>query len=238
MCSENLPRDVGTASMSAPLTFTCSKAKSAVTSLTNIPFPGREAKTLPRWMLIVMTVLSVAVALVSLRYFIPSVPMPSSIQANAFRNPWLLIHVAGAVTALMLGPAQFFPRLRARFPWQHRWTGRVYVVGCMIGGVSGLMLAVGTSTGSVSMVGFGSLALAWLVATILAWRRAVQRRLAEHQAWMIRSFALTLAAVTLRIYLPLSGLLPVSFESSYQAISFLCWVPNIMLAELYLRWRS
>ena len=209
-----------------------------MTYITGTPFPSREAKTLPRWMQIVMTVLSVAVALVSLRYFIPAVPMPSSIQANAFRNPWLLIHVAGAVTVLLLGPAQFFPRLRARFPWQHRWTGRAYAVGCIVGGVSGLMLAVGTSTGMVSTAGFGSLALAWLMATLLAWRRAVQGRLAEHQAWMIRSFALTLAAVTLRIYLPFSGLLHISFETSYPAISFLCWVPNIMLAELYLRWRS
>ena len=214
------------------------QGESPVTYVASSPFPGRKAKTLPRWMLIVTTVLSVAVALVSLRYFFPAVPMPPSIKANAFRNPWLLIHVVGAATALLLGPAQFFQRLRARFPVQHRWTGRAYVLGCMVGGVSGLMLAVGTSTGNISTVGFASLALAWLVSTVLAWRRAVQRRLVDHQAWMIRSFALTLAAVTLRIYLPLSGLLPFSFETSYQAISFLCWVPNMVLAELYLRWRG
>jgi len=52
---------------------------------------------------------------------------------------------------------------------------------------------------------------------------------------MIRSFALTLAAVTLRIYIPIGLALPVPFEVSYQAISFLCWVPNLLLAELYLR---
>lgn len=52
---------------------------------------------------------------------------------------------------------------------------------------------------------------------------------------MIRSFALTFAAVTLRLYLPLHLLFQVSFDDAYRAISFLCWVPNLLIAELYLR---
>jgi hypothetical protein len=63
----------------------------------------------------------------------------------------------------------------------------------------------------------------------------MQRRFVEHRAWMIRSFALTFAAVTLRIYLPILEQLPVPFEDGYRAISFLCWVPNLLAAELYLR---
>lgn len=51
---------------------------------------------------------------------------------------------------------------------------------------------------------------------------------------MIRSFALTLAAVTLRLYLILLEFLPVEFDDGYRAISFLCWVPNWIIAELYL----
>ena len=54
---------------------------------------------------------------------------------------------------------------------------------------------------------------------------------------MIRSFALTLAAVTLRLYLPLAAILSINFEDAYRAISFLAWVPNLLLAELYLRQR-
>jgi len=206
--------------------------------VTGSAMQGRPMRTFPTWMLVATTVLSVLVALVSLRYFVPTVPMPPSIAANGFRHPWLLVHVAAAVAALLLGPAQFFPTLRARFPLQHRWTGRAYVLGCTVGGISGLMLALGASTGAVTTLGFGTLAVAWLTTTLLAWRRAVQRRFVQHQAWMIRSFALTLAAVTLRLYLPIAAVLPVSDEGSYQAISFLCWVPNIILAELYLRRRN
>jgi hypothetical protein len=65
--------------------------------------------------------------------------------------------------------------------------------------------------------------------------RATQGRFIEHRAWMIRSFALTFAAVTLRLYLPLHLLFQVHFDDAYRAISFLCWVPNLLVAELYLR---
>ena len=58
-----------------------------------------------------------------------------------------------------------------------------------------------------------------------------------HRKWMIRSFALTFAAVTLRIYLAILPMLPVAFIGAYRAISFLCWVPNALVAELWLRQR-
>ena len=66
----------------------------------------------------------------------------------------------------------------------------------------------------------------WIVTTSLAWRRAMKSRFTEHRAWMIRSFALTLAAVTLRLYLPLAAIMSIPFDNAYRAISFLAWVPN------------
>ena len=179
------------------------------------------------------------VALISYRYFLSAnAELPPVIAGNALKNPWLLVHVAGAATALLIGPLQFSSRLRARFRTFHHWIGRIYVVSCLVGGVSGFVLAVGASTGLVSTVGFGGLAIAWIVTTSLAWRRAMQYRFVEHRAWMIRSFALTFAAVTLRLYLPLSALLSINFVDAYRAISFLCWVPNLAAVELYLRYRK
>ena len=180
-------------------------------------------------------VLCAGVALISYRYFFGSAEAPPVIAGNVFRNPWLLVHVAGAATALLIGPLQFSARLRGRFREFHRWNGRVYVVSCLVGGVAGFVLALGASTGLISTLGFGSLAVLWIVTTLLAWRRAVQGRFVEHRAWMIRSFALTFAAVTLRLYLPLASMLSLNFIDAYVAISFLCWVPNLALVELYLR---
>lgn len=49
---------------------------------------------------------------------------------------------------------------------------------------------------------------------------------------MVRNFALTLAAVTLRIYLPASMIAGIEFEVAYPYIAWLCWVPNLVAAEL------
>jgi hypothetical protein len=46
-----------------------------------------------------------------------------------------------------------------------------------------------------------------------------------------RSHALTYAAVMLRLYIPMSRILGPPFEPSYQAISWLCWVPNLVVVE-------
>jgi Predicted membrane protein (DUF2306) len=184
----------------------------------------------------VCALLCAGLAVFSYRYLLQVGMVPPVIAGNLFVKPWLMVHVAGAATALLIGPLQFLSRLRARFPTLHRWIGRTYAASCMIGGAAGFVLALGASTGPISMIGFGSLAIFWIVTTVLAWRRAMQGRFIEHRAWMMRSFALTFAAVTLRLYLPLSMLLlHVHFVDAYRAISFLCWVPNLLIVELYLR---
>ena len=50
---------------------------------------------------------------------------------------------------------------------------------------------------------------------------------------MLRNFSLSLAAVSLHLYLPLSAVLGIPFESAYPVIAWLCWVPNLYLG---LRW--
>jgi uncharacterized membrane protein (DUF2068 family) len=62
----------------------------------------------------------------------------------------------------------------------------------------------------------------------------VARQFASHRRWMIRSWALTLAAVTMRIYIPLFEVADLPEMPAYRAISFLCWVPNLLIAELML----
>lgn len=179
--------------------------------------------------------LCVFVGLFSYRYLLGTSDVPPAIANNLLKNPWLIIHVAGAATALLVGPLQFSSALRSRVPMVHRLLGRVYVVSCLLGGAAGFVLAFGASTGWISTAGFGSLAVAWIITTSLAWRRAMQGQFVAHRGWMIRSFALTFAAVTLRLYLPLLVLLSFPIDQSYRALSFLAWVPNLLAVELYLR---
>jgi uncharacterized membrane protein len=189
----------------------------------------------------VVLVLSLLIGLVSYRYLIPgNYGLAPPILANRFTHLGALtVHAGFAATALILGPFQFMPRLRRTRPRLHRRIGTAYVACCLVAGLAGLLLAFGATTGPISTTGFGLLAVIWFGVTAQAWRLAVARRFAEHERWMIRSFALTLAAVTLRLYLPLSAVLPMDGDDAYRAISFLCWVPNLIAAELFLaRFRS
>jgi len=181
--------------------------------------------------------LSAAVAIFSYRYLPRIGPLGPEILANLFARPWLDVHVAGAATALLVGPIQFLPWVRRRFPAVHRTLGRVYVIGCLAGGVGGLVMAFGSTAGPIATIGFASLAVCWITANVQGWRLAVARRFDDHRAWMLRSFAMTFAAVTLRIYIVVLPMMGMAEIDAYRASAFLAWIPNLILIELYLRGR-
>jgi hypothetical protein len=91
---------------------------------------------------------------------------------------------------------------------------------------------------TVVILGSGVAAISWFGTTIAAYRAVRRRDLISHRRWMLRSCALTFAAVTLRVYLPFSEILGLPFGPSYQVISWLCWVPNLLLVEQFLVPRS
>ena len=57
------------------------------------------------------------------------------------RRGWLLTHIVGSGLALLVGPFQFWSGLRRRSMRAHRWSGRLYVVGVLIGGCAAFYLA-------------------------------------------------------------------------------------------------
>lgn len=168
-------------------------------------------------------------------YFAPHVQdLGPEVVANLFARPWLTLHVAGAGTALMVGCFQFLPAVRRRRTL-HRSLGRVYATSCIAGGAAGFVLAFGTTAGPVAAWGFGLLAPIWIYTTAQGWLAARARRFDEHRRWMIRSFSLTFAAVTLRLYLPIGIMSGLTFEQIYVATAWISWIPNLLLAELYIR---
>lgn len=183
---------------------------------------------------IVLLTLQVA-AVSALRYFTASGEAPEFILSNAFANPFLVIHVAGGIVALLVGPLQFVRGIRAKMPALHRATGRIYVGTCAIGAPAGFMLAIGTEAGPIAGTGFAVAALLWPLFTFLGVRAAIERRLAEHREWMIRSYAITANAITLRLMLPLAGVLGFDFFAAYSVIAWISWIANLVLAEIYLR---
>jgi uncharacterized membrane protein len=157
---------------------------------------------------------------------------PAMVAVFKEHRALITTHAAAAALALLLGPFQFLDRLRAARPRLHRTLGYLYLVlGVTVGGLSGLLLARHSFGGLVSHLGFGLLAVLWLFTGAMAVIAAKSRRFADHRTWMIRNFALTFAAVTLRLYLPLGFLSGLRFEDFYPALAWLCWVPNLVIAE-------
>lgn len=184
-----------------------------------------------------MMFLSILVALVSWRFLAFGVEASMEFMLyHAQRSPlFFFAYVGLAPLALILMPFQFLTKLRASRPKLHRWMGRAYGIAVLLSGIGGLVLAIRTNSGPVAGLGFGLLALAWLGTTARGIWLAQQRRIAEHKIWMIRSAALTFAAVTLRLFIPLSQVAGFPFETAYTAIAWACWVPNFLLAEIWLR---
>lgn len=181
---------------------------------------------------IFMTVLAVAIAGYALLVLLlPGFGAPFVAERRAAMPIALASHLAGGLIALALGPWQLNGRLRQRTLGLHRWMGRGYVLAVLVGGLGGLALARVSMEGFVTHAGFGLLAVLWLLATLLGYLRIRAGDETTHRQWMIRSYALTLAAVTLRVYLPVSLLMGISFAEVYQAVSWLCWVPNLIFVE-------
>jgi len=154
------------------------------------------------------------------------------------RRTAFLIHVILAPIALALGTFQFMPRLRQRYLALHRWSGRIYALACIGGGISGLVMALNAVGGPVAGWGFGLLAVLWIATTAQAVRLAIARDIARHREWMMRSFALTLAAVTLRLQLPFLLVGGLSYPDASVIVAWSCWVPNILLVQWVLSRRS
>ena len=151
----------------------------------------------------------------------------------------LYIHAFAIMFPLIIGPVQFFLRRltpearRARYLPLHRWLGRVYVAGALIGGLAGLYLAIYAYGGFASALGFGVLAILTLTTTSIAYLRIRAGNEFSHKEWMTRSYALIFAAVTLRLLLvTYQGAFGIEEMEAYQAVAWSSWVPNLIVAEI------
>jgi len=182
-------------------------------------------------------VLSVPIGVYALHYWSgdPAL-LPYELRVNLLHNPpAFILHTSFGGLALLLAPWQFVGWLRRKRPGVHRWVGRAYLGCVLISGVAAYPVALGTIAGPIASAGFALMATAWLGTTLIAWRAVRQRRYAAHRRWMIRSFALAMSAVTLRVALLVPIQLQLDFLPIYRVTSWASWLVNLMLAELWLR---
>jgi uncharacterized membrane protein len=187
-----------------------------------------------------MALLSLLTVLVVSRYLTldPEVFFPEQRAVYLAHQTALLLHVVGGMVALTLGSFLLVNGWRSRWPTVHRWLGRVYLLGILLGGATGLYMATFAYGGAISQSGFAMIGLLWLTTGLMAFVRIRQGNVAEHRRWMIRNFAITLAAVMLRVHSPLLMVLGVDFEMAYRIVAWSSWVPNLLVAEWIVRTRQ
>jgi len=147
-------------------------------------------------------------------------------------------HVFTSCFVLVAGLTQFNPWLLRRYRRIHRWMGWGYlVIVTLISGPSAFIMGWYANGGLPARASFTLLAFLWVVFTACAGYYAVRRRFDLHGAYMFRSYALTLSALTLRSYTVLISLTAIhaSARDVYITTAWLSWVPNLLLAEALIR---
>ena len=183
---------------------------------------------------VLMTLLAVLMALGAWRFML----VPALITDEGWGNHLAgfpaatYLHFSLGPLALIVGAFQFVPQIRQRWPRVHRAFGKIYVLSCVLAGAAGFLLAVNTEAGPLAASGFGTLAALWISMSLGALAFARVGRFDLHMRWMVRSYALTYGAVTLRLMMPISeGLL--GLEGAYPYIAWLCWTTNLAAVEGY-----
>lgn len=142
------------------------------------------------------------------------------------------MHFLGGAVALGLGWTQFLKNFRAKRTSIHRKFGYAYTIAVLlISSPAALYMAMYANGGFNNIVGFTMMALCWFTFTLFAFRAIKNKNVASHEKWMIRSFAVTLAAVSLRLFMPIMIISGVDQLEAYQTIAWFSWVPNLFVAE-------
>ncbi|TDO22599.1 DUF2306 domain-containing protein [Pedobacter duraquae] len=143
-------------------------------------------------------------------------------------------HVYTSIIVLVCGIIQFSGYVRRRFLTVHRLSGRGYVILILLfAGPSGLIMGFYGNGGWVAQTAFCLLAILWMFFTYRGFKSALSGDLPAHRNWMYRSYALTLSAISLRLWkwviIHFFGLHPMD---AYQIVAWLGWTGNLLVAEL------
>ena len=141
-------------------------------------------------------------------------------------------HVYTSIFVLLTG---FLAIIRKNFGLKnfHRNAGKIYIFFILIfAAPSGIYMGIFANGGLLSKISFVILGIFWWFSTLNAYQLARQKKFTEHKQWMWRSFALTISAITLRMWkVIIVYLFHPNPMDVYQIIAWFGWVSNIILIE-------
>lgn len=152
------------------------------------------------------------------------------VLSNLFWNIGFNTHIIFAAIALLIGWLQFIPKLRNRNMKLHRAIGKIYIVAVLTSALASLFVSFYANGGISAFLGLFTGGLVWFITTFMSYYYVRHKKIELHKKMMIYSYATTFGGVTLRIWLPLLAMSLHNFDTAYNIVTWLAWVPNIIVA--------
>lgn len=171
-------------------------------------------------------------------YFEPNVEFLATKQLIYHIDSWRVsfyVHVFTSPLVIIPGLLQFSRWLLRKYPKFHRWMGYIYTFNVLlITGPAALIMSFYANGGVVAQVSFVLLSCCWILFTFISFWKARKGNYLAHVKWNIRSYALTLSAITLRFYAMIFDLINLDLapRETYILLAYSSWIPNLLFAEL------
>jgi len=135
-------------------------------------------------------------------------PNPKSYSPEFAKHPiTTLLHVVPGLLFMVLGPIQFMPKIRRKFPKFHRFSGYIFALSCVPIGISTIVIVVWFPTGGIGeQISMTFFALMFLYYTYRGVQHIRQRQVIQHRACMLRVFAIGLAVAVFRVVMAVTYL--------------------------------
>jgi len=191
---------------------------------------------LDKFLKLVMAALALFVGLYPFRYFFVDRKFgllqlkSEALLTNPFWNIGFYSHIVPGGIALLIGWIQFNKHIRTKRLIWHRTIGKLYVFAALVSSIAAIYIALYATGGIIASLGFMCLGLFWFFSTYKAYSSIRNKNIDAHKEMMIYSYAACLAAVTLRLWLPLLSSLFNDFTKAYLLVAWISWVPNLVVA--------
>lgn len=148
-------------------------------------------------------------------------------------------HVYTSIFLMIFGAFQFSNYIQKKHIKLHRISGRLYVgILLLLSGPSGLVMSYYANGGLLAQVSFLLLSTFWMLFTFLSLYFILKKQVIKHQKFAIRGFALTLSAISLRLF---KYLLVFFFEplpmDAYRIAAWSGWTFNLLVAEIIIYYK-
>ena len=165
----------------------------------------------------------------------------SKVFGDSFFNNqvWVTMHLIGGSMALLLGPLQFWSSFRNKFLSGHKLSGKLYMTGVLLIGISAFRLSL-ISYCTPCRVSLFILAVLVSISTWFAWQAIKSKNIKVHRQFMVRSYVCVLSFVAVRIddIFPLTFLFGQIEDHIFRRVVneyFFSFVP-LLIAEMLMIW--